>query len=200
MAQRGNTTLVPGAGDTTIAGLSTTREAVHHDRSLIDEGAELGAEMLAVVQDNANAFFREQRDRAANEIGAFAELLHNSVRAMRPPQGIAARCADEAASQIDDFAAWLRTRSWSELTGDVEELGRRYPLSFLSAAAGVGFLAARLLTASTDRSAASQTDEPRQPAMERAPLRTAAAGEAEVVAGVAGGAAAEHGAGVPGEE
>lgn len=200
MAQTGKTFSAPGSGDATSAGLSMTSEAAQLGRSLRDEGAELGADMLAVVQENASAFFREQRNRAADEIGAFAELLHNSVRAMRPPQGVAARCADEAASQIDDFAAWLRTRSWSELTGDVEELAHRYPLSFLSAAAGVGFLAARLLTASGDRTAAARTDEQHQPPMGRQPLRGAAPGEADVVAGVAGGAAVEHDAGAPGED
>jgi len=62
--------------------------------------------------------------------------------------GIVARCSDEAAQQIGDFAAWLRSRSWGELTGDIEDVARRYPMLFIGTATGIGFVAGRFLTAS----------------------------------------------------
>lgn len=204
MADTLKTPSTPRSGPTTPSDMSTTRDVEHRDRSLLEEGAELGAAMLAVVEDNASAFFDEQRDRAADEIGALGELLRNSVRSMQRRDGVVARCTEETASQIDGFADWLRTRSPRELTGDVEDLARRYPLAFLSAATGMAFLAVRLLTASGDRTGAQLIDEQTQSrrmarAMGGEPTRDVAAGEAEVVAGVSGGAAAEHGTGAVGE-
>jgi hypothetical protein len=197
MAETGKTSSTPRPGDARASGLSMTREVEDIGHTLLEEGADLGSAMLAVVQDNASAFFYEQRNRAADEIGALGELLHNSVRSMERRDGIVARCAGETAAQIEGFADRLRARSWHELTGDVEELARRYPLSFLSAAAGMGFLAVRLLTA-------SGAEGPDEPGQQSTPLRTTEygergrgimAGEAEIVAGVSGGAAAEHDAG-----
>lgn len=204
MADTHRTRSTSRSGPTTVSDMSTTRDVEHRDRSLIEEGAELGAAMLAVVQDNASAFFSEQRDRAADEIAALGELLHKSVRSMERREGVVARCTDETASQIDGFADWLRTRSARELAADVEDLARRYPLSFLSAATGMAFLAVRLLTASGDRTGTQPIDEQTQSRrMARAigePAPGMATGEAEVVAGVSGGAAAEHGAGTVGED
>jgi hypothetical protein len=188
-----------GSGATTAPGLSTTAETERLGRTVLDEGSELGAAMLAVVQDNANAFFQEQRDRAADEIRAFGELLHNSVRSMQHREGIVARCTEETASQIEGFADRLRTRSFRELTADVEDLSRRYPLSFVSVTTGMAFLAVRLMTASTrpEPMAEGTPSTARWPAR---PTRATMAGEADVVAGVSGGAAAEHGAGPVGED
>lgn len=199
MAETIKTRATPRAGATALSDASMTKEAERLGRSLLEEGTELGAAMLAAVQDNATAFYREQRDRAAGEIGAFGELLHNSVRSMQHREAVVARCADEAAAQIGGFADWLRSRSWSELTGDFGDVARRYPLSFIAAAAGGGFLAMRLLAAS------QQIDEQSQSAMARtagdsAPPRAAMPAEAEVVAGISGGAAAEHDAGAAGED
>lgn len=190
---------------TSVSNPSITHEAEELGRSMLDEGAELGSAMLAVVQDNANAFFREQRDRAADEIGALGELLHSSVHSMQRRDGIVARCAEETASQVEGFADWLRSRSWSELTGDVEGLARRYPLSFISAATGMAFVAVRLLTASADRSGQQPMDEQKRSATAQATgfserARGIMTGETDVVAGVSGGAATGHGAGPVGEE
>jgi hypothetical protein len=199
MAETIKTRAAPRAGATALSDASLTQDAERLGRSLLDEGAELGAAMLAIVQDNATAFYREQRDRAASEIGAVGEFLHNSVRSMQHQEAVVARCADEAAAQIEGFADWLRRRSWSELTSDFEELARRYPMSFMAAAAGSGFLAVRLLTAPQRMDEQSQSAVMR-PASDTASPRAAMPAEAEVVAGVSGGAAVEHDAGASGED
>jgi hypothetical protein len=199
MAETVKTPSVRRAAETTVSGSSTSGEAENYGRNLLEEGSELGAEMLAVVRDNAAAFYSEQRDRAANEIGALAELLHNSVKSMQRHDATVARFADEAASQVNGFSDWLRTRSWSELTGDVESLARRYPLSFLSTAAGLGFLAARMLTASAEP-APNDGMAGSSGMAGRGSTVTQGGGERDVVAGVAGGAAASHDAGLPGED
>jgi hypothetical protein len=199
MAETLKTASTPRSGATTASGRSTTTETERLGRAVLDEGSELGAAMLAVVQDNANAFFQEQRDRVADEIRALGELLHNSVRSMQHREGIVARCTEETASQIEGFADRLRTRSFRELTVDAEDLSRRYPLSFVSVATGMAFLAVRLMTAPV-RPEPMAEGTPSTARRRAHPTGATMAGEADVVAGVSGGAAAEHGAGPAGED
>jgi hypothetical protein len=116
---------------------------------------EIGAELVAAVRDGANAIYEEQRNRIADEIAAAGEVLRRSAQSLQRDGTAAARYADDAGQQIGDFADRLRGLSWAELTADVAELARRWPLLFLGSAAGIGFVACRLLLASPP---ATETD------------------------------------------
>ncbi len=115
---------------------------------VLAEAKSIGSELMAAVSDSANALYEEQRNRAADEIGAVGDVLRRSVQSLDQPGGVVARCGDEAARQLNDFAARLRGRSWGELTADIEDFARQYPLAFIGAVTGLGFIAGRLLTAS----------------------------------------------------
>jgi hypothetical protein len=109
---------------------------------------------MAAVRDSATALFEEKRNRAADEIATASEVLRRSVQSLDHARGgIVARRGDEAAEQIGDFAAWLRSRAWGELTGDIEDVARRYPMMFIGTATAIGFVAGRFLTASATRPA-----------------------------------------------
>jgi len=113
---------------------------------------DIGAELMVAVRDSATALFEEKRNRAADEIAAAGEVLRRSVQSLDHARGgIVARRGDEAADQIGDFAAWLRGRAWGELTSDIEDAARRYPMMFIGTAAAIGFVAGRFLTASATR-------------------------------------------------
>ncbi len=139
------------------AGSPIASAAVHDEhgsRRPLDDIRDIGAELIAAVRDNATAFFEQKRNRAADEIAAASEVLQRSVQSLDHARGgIVARCSDEAAQQIGDFAAWLRSRSWGELTGDIEDVARRYPAMFIGTATAIGFVAGRFLTASATRPA-----------------------------------------------
>ena len=108
---------------------------------------------MVAVRDSATALFEEKRNRAADEIAAASEVLRRSVQSLDHARGgIVARRGDEAAHQLGDFAAWLRSRAWGELTGDIEDVARRYPMMFIGTATAIGFVAGRFLTASATRS------------------------------------------------
>ena len=114
----------------------------------LSEAKGIGTELMAAVSDSANALYEEQRNRAADEITAVGEVLRRSVQSLDQPGGAVARCGDEAVRQLNDFAVRLRSRSWGELTTDVEDSARHYPLAFIGMATGLGFIAGRFLTAS----------------------------------------------------
>lgn len=113
----------------------------------VDEAKDLGTDLIGAVRDNATALLDEQRERAATEIAAAGDLLRRSAQSLDQKSAVVARAANDMAMQIDDFAAWLRNRSWGELATDVDEFARRNPMLFVGAAAALGFLAYRFVTA-----------------------------------------------------
>jgi hypothetical protein len=140
---RGTTTPVPTGGS----------QNQQSSGNALGDVKEIGTELAGAVRDSATSLFEEQRNRAADEIAALSEALRKTARGLDQSGGSVARYADQAAQQIGDFAGTLRNRSWNELAGDVEDFGRRWPLVFMAAAAGVGFVAGRFLMASAARSA-----------------------------------------------
>ena len=138
---------------------------------------DMAGEVVGAVREAAGSFLDEQRQRAADEVAALAGILRRSAQGLEP-QGATAvsRYADEAAQELRRFADTVRHRSWNALAADVESFARRFPVGFLMAALGVGFVASRFLSASA------------RPAG-REPVRPAAAGAAAPALGTAASAA-----------
>jgi hypothetical protein len=120
---------------------------------ILGDAKGIGTGLASAVRDSATALFEDQRNRAADEIAALGETLRRSVQSLDNTNGTVARYADQASRQIGDFATTLRQRSWNEMTGDVENFARRWPLAFIAATVGVGFAAGRFLMASAARPA-----------------------------------------------
>jgi hypothetical protein len=132
----------------------------------VDEVKDMGTELLGAVRDGATSLFEEQRRRAAGEIGALGKVLRRSAQSIDRTAGpTVAQYADEAGRQISEFADTLRTRSLGQMAGDVEDFARRWPLAFMTAAAGIGVLAGRFLISSASRPAPSPRTQPGQPSI-----------------------------------
>jgi hypothetical protein len=117
---------------------------------LIALAQDFGTELLGAVRDSVTALVDEQRNRAANEIDAFGEVLRGSVQALDHRGATAVACyTDESGRQISQFADRLRHRSLAELTADLEDIARRWPLPFIASAIAIGLIAGRLLVSST---------------------------------------------------
>jgi hypothetical protein len=119
---------------------------------VVDDVKEMGAELIGAVRDGATSFLEEQRHRAAKEIAALGGALRQSARSLDQTSLSGIRpYADEAASEIEQFASRLRTRPLNMMADDVEDFARRWPAAFVAAAVGVGFLAGRFLVSSGSR-------------------------------------------------
>ncbi|MGE5270620.1 MAG: hypothetical protein ACM3JG_13215 [Thiohalocapsa sp.] len=139
------------AGATNEPRSTLVHQAEGQAQRVVAETKELGSEVMAAVRDSATVFYEEQRDRAATEIAAVGNLLRSSVQLLDRNGGTIGHYADDAATQLNDFAGRLRTRSWSQLCGDVETFARSNPMIFIAAAVGAGFVGARLLAASANQ-------------------------------------------------
>lgn len=114
------------------AALGTAR---HGARRLGEEVREAGASVLA-----------EQKTRLVATIHGFAEALRRAGDTLGQEESpVAARCAAQAAAQLERVAATLRERQFSDILAGAESLARRQPGLFIAGAIAAGFLATRLL-------------------------------------------------------
>lgn len=168
----------------------------------VEDAKEMGTELIGAVREGATSFFEEQRNRAASEIAALGDMLRRSARSLdQTGSTTIGRYAEDAAGEITQFADRLRTRSLGMMADDVESFARQWPVAFIAAAVGVGFLAGRFLVSSASRPA-SETMTPTTPRPASTmgqPIGGARHDFGAVGGPVSGGANAGYGVGGPRE-
>jgi len=115
----------------------------------ITDVKDLGGQLMNAARNGASNLYEEQRNRAADEISALGETLKNSAQSLDGTLGQAiAPYAETAAQRVGGFADTLRDRSLNQVAEDLERFARQWPMAFMAAAVGVGFVAGRFLLSS----------------------------------------------------
>lgn len=169
-----------------------------HGSRAIEDAKEVGSELIGAVREGATSFFEEQRNRAASEIAALGDMLRQSAQCIDQTSSTnIGHYAEEAATEIRQFADRLRTRSLGAMADDVEAFARNWPATFMAAAVGAGFLAGRFLISATSRSSTqSMTPSTARPARTSGQPIGGARHDFGAVGGpVSGGANAGYGVG-----
>ncbi len=99
---------------------------------------------------------RQEVDRRSTQAGEQAQTLAGTMRRAADQlreqgEDRQAGVAEQAADRVERAAGYLRDSDADRILGDVETFARRRPWLVGVAAAGIGFLAARFLTASSER-------------------------------------------------
>jgi len=124
----------------------------------MSDAKKVGSDLVGAARDSAMSLIDAQRARVADQIAALGDALRQSTESLESTGvGSLAQYAEQAADQISGFADTMRDRSWNDLAGDLESFGRRYPLTFMMSAMGVGFMLGRFLLSSSDRTQASMS-------------------------------------------
>src|SRR5437773_647291 len=163
----------------------------------VEEAKEVGTELIGAVREGATSFFEEQRNRAASEIAALGDMLRQSARCLDQTNSTTiGRHAEDAASEISQFADRLRTRSLGMVADDVEAFARNWPAAFMAVSVGLGVLAGRFLVSSASRPASqTMTPTPRPASTMGQPIGGARHDFGAVGGPVSGGANAGYGVG-----
>lgn len=141
--------MVTGSGSSTDGKPAAASSGQNGSRPPVADVKELGGQLVSAARNGANSLYEEQRDRAAGEIAALGEALERSAGALDGAIGQAlAPYAQSAARQVGDFAGTMRNRSLSQLGGDIEGFARQWPMAFMAASIGLGFVAGRFLLSS----------------------------------------------------
>lgn len=142
----------PQSADASAASSHQGDDETRSPGRALEDAKEVGTELLGTARESVVNIIDDQRKRAADQIVAMGEALRRSAEPFDRDIGLPiGQYADEAARRIGGFAETIRTRSWSQLAGDVEDFARDWPIAFMAAAVGIGFVGGRLLLSAAPR-------------------------------------------------
>jgi hypothetical protein len=141
-----------------------------------DLAAQARKETLRLAEDARQqgwALVRRRQDRLATRLGSVASALRDAGRRLdREVVDGLGELVGRAARQVDRASGYLRESEVRDMVRDAEDLARRRPAAFLGGTFAAGFLLARFLKSSGERTPWLESTESTGPTgpVERSPL------------------------------
>ena len=113
-----------------------------------------GARRLAgEAKQQGQSILQQQQGFVASQIESIAGALHKTAEQLgSDEQGALAQYTEQAAAGLERFSHSIRDQDFNTVVRQVEDFARRQPTVFIGSAALLGFLAARFLKSSAERS------------------------------------------------
>jgi hypothetical protein len=123
----------------------TTAQVREMGARVQNEAERLSGEAKAKAQ----SLLHEQQHAIADQVGGFAQALHQTAQHLQEQHHDAvAQYTGQAAQSLERFSQTLRERDINAIVGQVQDFARRQPAVFIGSAALLGFMAARFLKSS----------------------------------------------------
>jgi ElaB/YqjD/DUF883 family membrane-anchored ribosome-binding protein len=111
-----------------------------------------GARVREQATDKARLFAEDGKARATSALGQLTDLLNDAAVQVDEKLGSQyGQYARSAADRVQGLSSSIDAKSVDDLVGDVRELVRKSPAAAVGAAAAIGFVVARLLSAGIDQ-------------------------------------------------
>ena len=107
-------------------------------------GAALAGEVAGNVKDRVLSAAEESKDGMAGRLEDMAGAVHRSGEQLEGQQDWLAQLVERGADELGNLASTVRSNDLRGLVGKLEDIARRQPVLFVSAAMAVGFASARL--------------------------------------------------------
>jgi hypothetical protein len=121
------------------------------------------------AKEQGQAMFQDQKYVMAEQVSGLASALHNTDEHLKTQdQRAMAQYTQQAAEGLQRFSQTLKDRELGSLMGQVEDFARHQPGAFIGSAALLGFMAARFLKSSAERSSHASQDTPSPSSYRRA--------------------------------
>jgi hypothetical protein len=114
-------------------------------------GENASSGLLGGIQQRVTSRVDEQKNRAADGLGGFADVIRNAGNELRGENEALAQYVDMASDQMRRFADQIRQRGVADMMDDVGQFARRRPALFIGGAFLVGLGIARFLKSTADR-------------------------------------------------
>ena len=143
------------------AGTTDPRRAVGDDgeaseqaQAKAKEVAGKAQEQIGEARDQARMRLRDQVDQRSTEAGERIRSVAGDARTVadelrKQGNDAPARYAEQAADRVERVGTWLHDSDGERILGDVEDFARRNPWGVAAAGLALGFVAARMLKASS---------------------------------------------------
>jgi hypothetical protein len=113
-----------------------------------EKAQQAGAQARGRVRDEVDRRSTQAGEQATSTAQA---LRHASERLRDDGNEPVAKGIEQVAGRVDSAASWLRESDGDRILREVENFGRRNPLAVVAGGAALGFVASRLLKASSRR-------------------------------------------------
>lgn len=114
--------------------------------------------LLGGIKQNVTARADQQKNRAADGLGGFANVIRSAGAELRGENEAVAEYVDMASDQLKRLADQIRQKGVTEMLDDVQDFARRRPALFIGGAFLVGIGIARFIKSSADRQADNERD------------------------------------------
>jgi hypothetical protein len=151
--------------------VSDLKSKVSDDLGTAKQAVKDGAQS---AMDKVGETVSEQKHFAAHQVGGIATALQKvGAELQNGDQADVGRFARQIGENFQTLADNLDGRDLGEIANMAEDFGRKQPLAFLGVAALAGLAASRFLTASSNRSPASDANQKANVEGDRTPSRPA---------------------------
>jgi ElaB/YqjD/DUF883 family membrane-anchored ribosome-binding protein len=148
------------------------------ESSTTDQAKEKAQTAAGQAKDKAGSQLRSQVDQRSTDAGHRVGGIASDVRAVgeslrEQGKDQPAKLAEQAADRAERLGSYLKESDADRILGDVEDFGRRQPWAVIAGGVALGFVASRLLKASSidryEKRTSIQSREPIAPAVPTTP-------------------------------
>lgn len=131
----------------------TTAQAKEKAHEVAEQAQEQAKQVAGQARDQLRGQIDERSTQAGEKVSSQAEDLRSVSEQLRQQgKDQPAKLADQAAERLERAGGWLASSDADAIIGDVEDFARRNPMAVLAGGLALGFVASRMLKASsTDR-------------------------------------------------
>jgi len=119
---------------------------------LVDQAQSTAGRVTEQAKQEATSQLESQKERAVDSLVTVAHALRQTSQHLREQeQGTVGQYIEKAAERVEGLTSYLRSNDVPQLLGETQEFARRQPAMFLGGALALGFLGARFLMSSGQR-------------------------------------------------
>jgi hypothetical protein len=146
-------------------GNGLTDQAQQAIGQVAEQAQHTAGQVTQQAKQQATSQLETQKERAVDSLVTVAQALRQTGQHLHEQQqGTIAGYVEQAAERVEGVTNHLRSRGIPELMNETQDLARRRPALFLGTALALGFVGARFLMASGQRTAAQRSMTASSPA------------------------------------
>ncbi|HZW14146.1 MAG TPA: hypothetical protein VFF81_13265 [Noviherbaspirillum sp.] len=155
----------PTAGDTGDSDVRRASGDTSAPKQALDETKRAAQDLAGRAKEQGRSAIEQQKHTAAEQVDSVAHAFRRAASQLQQDeQSSAGQYVDSAAQRLESFAQQLRQKDLDSMLRDVEDLGRRSPVTLFAGSLAAGFLISRFLKSSRQsrhehQASGSMTDE-----------------------------------------
>lgn len=138
-----------GASSSLTGALTETKNKITQTaRETASKVKEAASNTADRAKEQAERVATEKKETAANRIGDYSSAIHDSAKSLEEKDPNIAWFTHRAADKLQNVADYMRSRDFSTLRRDAEDIARRHPAAFFGGLFLAGLIVGNVVKAS----------------------------------------------------